>query len=362
MTVVAESAAAGVDRLAVDQQFAEIYAEHYERLRRHIYYRNQLSLASLAEDFAQETFMEMYRKMLTGELIERPYGFLCFLSRQVVCHHLKLKRNTAFTAVDLDDPANTRIVATGHAYAPDYPELAATAAELDAAMDAMEKASHAWRTAHREKYKLRQALLADTQGTRVLLPERRERKQQDLAAAEALEPQTLIRFQEACRRVGVLRGEMELAGGANYRSSSGLPASAASSEGTRVGSVTSDPSITHCLAGHRLDLDNVDFSATAQRRCRKCLVETVKRYQERKGTRGGLRPERGYGRATIAVETVERARQMLLDPSNEMSISAIAQSVGVTSSVLYRRLPDALAERRVRRATKKPQQLALVSA
>lgn len=281
MTVTAEAAATGVDRVVVDQQFTDIYAECYERLRKHIYYRNHLTLTDLAEDFTQETFIELYRKLLKGETFEHPYGLLCCIATRVVGTHLKVKRNTAFTAIDLGDPVNTPIIATGHAYAPEAPELAATAAELDAAMDVMTEASRAWRNAHQEKHMLRQLLRSDEKGTQVLHPERRECRRQQLAAAEALEPSVLARFKEACRQVGALRGELERAGGANYRSSAGMPASAMNAIG-RAGSVTSDISITHCLAGHALHLDNVSFGENGTRRCRACVMRNTAASQSRK--------------------------------------------------------------------------------
>lgn len=353
MTVTV-GAAPGVDRAAVDQQFTEIYAECFNRLARYIRFRNTGSLASLAEDFAQETCIELYWKMLKGEKFDHAYGILCFLSRAVVGRYLRLKRNTEFKVRDLTDPVNTPLIATGHAYAPETPELAETAAALDAAMDVMHQASQVWRAAHQEKYKIRRALLADEQGVTVIPIEKRASKQQKLAAVTAAEPLKLARFQEACRRVGVLRGELEQAGGANYRSSAGMPASAASAGSTKSGSVTSDPSVTHCPDGHLLDLDNTYFGENGRRRCRTCLDVQVKRSQTKRGQRAGSRPDRGYGRGTIAPELIEQARQMLLNTDNGMSIEAVGRAIGVSTAVFYKRLPDVLAERRKR--------LALVSA
>jgi hypothetical protein len=227
-------------------------------------------------------------------------------------------------------------------------------------MAAMELASLAWRSAHHAKGRYRHLLASDEQGTQELTDAGRDRTLRKLAEAEAVEPATLARFQEACHRVGALRAELERAGGANYRSSSGMPASAASSGSGREGSVTSDLSVTHCPEGHALVLDNLNFTAQGQRRCRSCMTQSAIRGQEKRGVRKNSRPQSGTGRGPVPAEVIDKARQMLTDPANRMSIKKIAEAVGVSSSVLYARAADAIAARRAIPATR--EQPALVSA
>lgn len=265
MTVTALAAAPGIDRQAVDRQFTSLYAQHFGRLTAHIRFTNRAEVAPLAEDFAQETFMNLYRSMLGGlEVGAGVFGVLRHRSNQLVAEYARRKKNVSFKAVDLGDPVNTPIIATGHAYAAEAPELAETARDLDVAMDEMERASEAWRLGHRAKYRLRQQMARDraTGTVNNLSAALRLAKGQALVTAEQREAFLLDRFQDTCRKVAALRSELEREGGSNYQSSAGMPHS--------VAPTVRDTNRTHCTHGHELTVDNTRFTSNGRRVCRTC--------------------------------------------------------------------------------------------
>lgn len=332
MTVQGEAPAADVDRQAVDQQFAEIYAEHYERLRRRLYYRNDLTLADLAEDFAQEAFIRLYQSMLKGKTAEKPYVLVCVIANRVVLQHLELKKNTARTT-DFSDPASTPIIAKGHAYAPATPELAHVSAELDQAINDMEAASAEWRSKNKA-WATQRSLLVATEAWDGLAHETAWSGADALRKADQAEATALEAFRRSCYRVGQLRAELENVGGGNWKSSSGIPVS----PGTRprVQGSLSDPTVTHCPDGHLLDRANTYFSPDGRRYCRTCRAAWAQQQNEkrRKGTstrsRGGV----------IPVDVLEQARQALASPEYlSRPVPDIAKTFGISKAGLYTNLP-----------------------
>ncbi|MGY3341216.1 hypothetical protein ACVW0K_007409 [Streptomyces filamentosus] len=338
MTVQGETPAADVDLGAAAQQMTEVYQQHWERLCVFIWKRLDLWQRDVAQDLASESFAELWaRYFLTGRTVDRPYGLLCTIARSQIGQHFLRKCNQE-RALDFADPVNTPILANGHAYGAETPELTLLTAELDAAMERMTAASQTWRDQHKETHRLRRLLADGHNASRGgLSPEAKQGLLSQLEVADRAEDQALLSFRDTCRTVGQLRGEMEVVAGPNWRSSTGLPQNPEITAPIK-GKYRNDPSVTHCPAGHLLDLANTHFAADGSRDCRACRNT---RYEARRDV--GPKPK---ARATTSLQTLVDARALLVDPANaHLSIAAIAAMVGVTAATLHRRIPG-LAELR----------------
>ncbi|WP_399559051.1 hypothetical protein OIA45_49105 (plasmid) [Streptomyces chartreusis] len=291
MTVQGDaSPVADVDLDAAAEQMAEIYGLYWERLRLFIWKRLDLWQEHLSEDLASETFAELWRRyFLAGRTVDKPYGLLCSMAVTQVARYFQ-RRGNLERALDFNDPVNTPIVATGHAYAANTPDLSGLAGALDAAMERMTKASTVWRELHKESHRYRKALSPDYRaGTGGVTQTRKEQQRQQLADAERRQSDALTAFQETCHHVGVLRAELEASAGPNWKSAAGMPASVAMSY-TREGSLSADVSVTHCPSGHELTLTNTHFYENGTRRCRACMDDTAKRCQAKaRATAGAAR-------------------------------------------------------------------------
>lgn len=337
------------DHGAIEQQFTEIYQQYRTQLARYIWRRLDLWQGQLAEDLANEAFIELWQHLLKGRPVDKPYGLLCRMARTKLSYFWSLQKNKE-RLVDLGDPANAPVVATGHAYAADTPGLAVLSSQLDQAMERMADASEKWRSLHKEAHRHRKILGDDYRaGTGGVSAAWKERAEKDLGVAERRQALALKSFQDVCRRVGTLRAELESIGGANWKSSTGMPSSTGSSGGVKNGSVTADLDRTHCPEGHRLDLNNIHFDADGRRHCRACNDASAKRHQAKVRVTTPAKSGRAPARIT-SPEALAAARALLADPAMAgLSVVEIGGRVGLSSGVLYRRIPD-LAE--LRRAAK----------
>jgi DNA-directed RNA polymerase specialized sigma24 family protein len=253
-----------VDLDAAAQQMTEIYGLYWERLRVFIWKRIDIREQHLAEDLASETFLELWRRyFLTGRVVDKPYGLLCTMARSQIGQHF-LRKGNLERSLDFTDPVNTPILATGHAYALERPDVVGLVRELDAAMETMQAASKTWRDAHKASHTHRTLLQRDdlTQTSRQTLGRK-------LAAADAHEDATLGAFREACAEVGRIRAELESVAGPHWRSAIGLPVNPEITA-VKAQSYRNNRALTHCPDGHLLDLNNTHFDEDGSRACRAC--------------------------------------------------------------------------------------------
>lgn len=334
MTVQAEATPVpDVDLDAAEKAFTELYRANWQRVQRYIWKRLDLSQGPLAEDLAQRAFLALWEDFYAkGKPVEFPMALVYKIARLSIGNYLNKKKNHE-TVLDITDPFNAPIIATGHAYAPETPHLAAISHALDNAMERMETASYAWRQADKTLHRLRSMLDNETVANPGGLTERtRERKRQDHQAAVRQESIRLAEFRAACAEVGRLRAELESDGGANWKSSSGMPASAGTRP--RLKGSRSDPTATHCCHGHALTRENTYFHADGDRECRICKAKPQSKPKS---------PARAEGRRassdTVPDDVLERARQMLADPANvRLRVVDIAKQCGMAQSTLNLRL------------------------
>lgn len=320
-----------VDLDAATEQFTEIYRAYADRLYRFIWRRLDLSEADLAEDLTSETFIELWRRYMLagrGADVAQPYGLLCTMARSQIGQHF-VKRANRERALDFNDPANTPIVVTGHAYALERPDTVGLVGDLDGAMETMRGASKTWRDAHKASHGVRTMLQrAD------LVDDTRQSLRQQLAEADAREDATLEAFRKTCAEVARLRGELESMVGPNWRSAIGLPVNPEITA-VKAGSYRNDRSVTHCPDGHLLDLNNTHFEEDGSRICRACKSA---QYAARNPATGVVR--------TVSEEVLDKARAMLGDPAcAHMSLAAIAKHVGTSSTTISNRLTAEVAAR-----------------
>lgn len=341
MTVQAAAApVASVDLDAAAQQMTEIYGLYWERLRVFIWKRLDLNQEHLAEDLASETFLELWRRyFLTGRgpEVAKPYGLLCTMARSQVGQHF-IKRGNLERALDFTDPANTPVLATGHAYALERPDTTVMVRDLDDAMETMRAASTAWRDAHKASHGLRSMLADGYNASRGGLTEgARKTLRQQLADAEQHEDATLHVFRGTCARVGQLRAEVEAVAGPHWRSSLGLPVNPEITA-TKAGNYRNDRSMTHCPAGHLLDLNNTHFEEDGARQCRAC--KNARYAAARKSA-----PANTVN--TVADDVLDKARALLADPAHaDLSLAAIAKRLGISPTTISVRLAAEVAARR----------------
>lgn len=334
----ADLSAADLDAAA--QQFTDIYRTYADRLCRFIWHRLDISEAQLAEDLTSETFMELWRRyMLAGRAasVEKPYGLLCTMARSQIGQYFNRMKNGEW-ALDFADPTNTPLLATGHAYALERPDVAGLVRDLDAAMEAMRAASKAWRDAHKDSHGLRSMLEDGYNASRGGLTESTKASlRQQLDDADQHEDQTLHTFRGTCARVGQIRAELEAVAGPNWTSSVGHPVNPAISV-IKAGVYRNDRSVTHCPDGHLLDLNNTHFEEDGSRVCRACRNA---RYAARKA------PAAPIAVRTISDEVIDKARAMLADPQcASLSLAAIGKSLGISYTTIVERLPAEVAARR----------------
>ncbi|NUP37037.1 MAG: hypothetical protein HOY76_08465 [Streptomyces sp.] len=341
MTVVEDQpdTPGGVDLEAAGRRFTEIYEQYRTRLRSFIWRRLDLWQEQLAEDLTQETFFELWRlHLLKGRDPEKPYGLLCTMARSQIGQHFQCKKNTE-RALDFTDPANTPIIATGHAYALETPGLTELTAGLDVAMDDMTAASKSWRDKHKDSHRLRSLLDDDYNVSRGgLTTETKEELAKRLELADAEEVEALKTFRGTCRRVGELRAEIEGLAGPNWRSVIGLPINPEITS-VRKGVYRNDLSVTHCPDGHLLDLNNTTFGEDGSRKCRACRNADY--------AAGRDAAPKGKTVSTVSAEKIAAARTLLADPANaHRSIASIAKELGISSTTIHKRIPDVAELRR----------------
>jgi DNA-directed RNA polymerase specialized sigma24 family protein len=335
---------------AADQQFTVLFTEYWPRVRAYVWTRLRANETHLAEDLAQETLIRFWKGYVQTGKLESPdrcFGLLATIARGVLSKHFARPRNHE-GATDFEDPANRWLFPVTHAYAPDSPHLAALGRELENAMDHMAQASQLWRDKHAESYSLR-IRLSDTYHAAKggLTDERRRQIAIEADAAEVAEAELLVTFREACRRVGQLRAEVEAEAGPGWHTPMPQPVFQHHAEGPQEGSVSSDLSLTHCPAGHKLDLANVHFFEDGTRRCRQCRLDVQRASIARRPTRATSTT----AKKTVATDALAKARAVLEDTAHDhLELKQAAQLTGVTESTMRRRLPDVLAARQQRRA------------
>jgi DNA-directed RNA polymerase specialized sigma24 family protein/AraC-like DNA-binding protein len=336
----------GEDSPVADAEFEAIFRQYFGQLSRFIRVRVQDAHRHLAEDLAQEAFIDLWNSFVKpGRLheVERVYPLLATIARMTISSFYKTKSNILGAATDFSDPVNTPLIVTGHVYVHESPDLALLGRELNDAMAAMTAASKTWRDKDQTRGQLRRYL---NDGNRYFLggltPETKARMQNDLADAEHAEAHALLAFRDACQAVAELRGELERAAGPNWSSSTGMP----SSLGTRRredGSYTSDPTVTHCPQGHLMDRDNTYFYDDGTRSCRYCAAARGEKNNQR---RRAANPATREATQTTSPEVIEAARKMLTDPTQQLSLAKIADAVGVSTATLAKRLPAEVAARK----------------
>jgi DNA-directed RNA polymerase specialized sigma24 family protein len=326
------------DRQAAERQFTEIYAAHRVRLVRYLAMLLGPGQTPLAEDMAQDAFIQLWRDLTEkANPVDsaRVYGLLKIMGRRAIGSYYKSARNHE-ASVDYDAPDSKPLIPAGHSYAPDVPELHALALELDAAMQRMTEASELWRNLNKESAACRLKLSDGWRDNRGgLTPRTRQDLEAKAVETEAAEEKALVDFRETCRLVGQLRAELERAAGPNWRSSTGMPNRTHSGGGEL--SYAKDPTATHCATGHLLDRLNTAYTAEGYRRCRECL----RAQQAKSKPRGGALPA-GRGR-TVDPEVIERARQLLADPALGHTVLTVAALLGVGQMTLYRAFPGGVA-------------------
>lgn len=275
MTVSGESSTAPPARDAADAMFTEIYAAYCNRVRQFIRSRLHVSQQHLAEDLANETFIDLWKSLLKGRGVQgqSPFPLLAYIARTKIAEHFKYQKNNE-KPLDMADPCNRAVLEPGHSYAHGTPVLADLSNELDQAMDRMAAASELWRELHKEAHRSRRALSDGYRGG--VSEDVRRRSAEALHVAERRQVLALRELQESCRHVGALRLELEAAGGANWKSSAGMPASVAKNSNSRETTLPAD-----CIHGHRMDLNNTHFFADGSRRCRICMDTAARNFREK---------------------------------------------------------------------------------
>ncbi|MGW5210029.1 hypothetical protein ACWEQO_02105 [Streptomyces sp. NPDC004051] len=264
---------------AVEEQFNEIYNEYSRRLTAWVRWHLPSSLASQAEDFAQDAFISLLEYMRKGKPVEKPYGLLMKMAQRRIWERQALHSTQHSFVFDVNSPGYSLLDGFNeHRYASGDPVLAMIAAELETAHERMTAASERWRKLHQKVASMKPRGAATTDPARIARNEARK------AEACLQRDEALTELQEACRVVGQLRGELEQAGGGSWRSCSGWPPPRYSG-GVRKDGVASDPTSTECSKGHCLkDLERVSFTADGTRQCRECKAGANDRQRAARAT------------------------------------------------------------------------------
>lgn len=332
MTVQAKAPVPDVDLDAAHATFTRIFQQYAPRISAFVATRVDREQLHLVDDFTQETFILLWTSYVQpGRMtnVDKPFGLLATIARTVIAKHYRTKNRTRLErTLDFSDPANTPALATRHVYVSESPELHQQCQELDAAMARMTEASKDWREKDKLRGRLRRALRNDRHWQGGMLTETRDRMKADADAAERSELKALDVFRDACRTVAALRADLERAAGPNWRSSTGMPASAWKKAPSDAW--TTDPDRTHCPRGHALDRDTVVFTAEGARTCTRCKADAS--WTKTKATPAG--------RKTVQPEVIERGRRLLVDPNNRRSIRSVASELGLSEATLYHRIPN----------------------
>lgn len=264
----------------VEEQFAAVYAEQFQRLVRWLQWRLP-SHRHNAEDLAQETFQVFWVELGKGfEVRPTVFGFLKFLANQEIARSFRIQsRDTAVEVVDFaEGEAFGSVPTSRHRYTSADPELSMVAAELDAAMERMQDASDRWRKLHAKVAAMRPYRESHREPAHKLRARQVRREEVHRQRDEAL-----VELQEACRVVGNLRGELERLGGCGYRSSGGWPPPLTYSCGMRSRkTAVCDPALKDCPNGHPLGLEALGFLADGSAVCRACSQEATARNARKK--------------------------------------------------------------------------------
>lgn len=324
------------------EMFAAQYARYWNTLCGYIALRVDDRHRHQAEDLAQEAVIRVWTQYaLTGKLRawDRLWPLFKLSARSVLGDFYELK-SSRDRSLDFADPVNAPVISTGHAYALETPGLSSLVADLAQAMETMTARSTAWRDLHKERYALRAQLADDYMASRGGITDSAKARTQDrLADADREEETALEAFRLACRRVGQLRAEIESEAGANWQSVTGMPVESDTTP-FRKGVYRNDRSVTHCPSGHLLDKDNTHFGEDGSRRCRACNAKDNEKQKLARRAQA-VRPKRD----TIAADAIATARALYLDPTNTLTVAAIAREVGASPATLYRRIPELAARR-----------------
>jgi DNA-directed RNA polymerase specialized sigma24 family protein len=247
-----------------DDLFTSLYAKYWRRITWYMRERLDDRHVDYAEDLAQETFIRFWRYYaVKGK--PGSYTLLTLQARSTLAAFYET-RAAGERATDFADPVNAPLASACGTYAIGRPDMAPVVRELEAALEQMAEASQEWRGQHKAAGALRGRIAKCTKAEKIAQREAEYRE------ATGRSERLLITFRDACRRVGDLRAELERAGGPRWNASSGGPDAPAEREKT-AGALKSDPTVTHCSKGHRLDLENANFDADGSRRCRTCKTD-----------------------------------------------------------------------------------------
>lgn len=302
MTVAEEATDTAADLPVAQQPIDELHSTYWSRLVRFAWTRLDAAHRHLAEDMAQEAFIDFWRQyLLKGTPVERPFGLLCAMVRSRMFHFYD-SRMSAERVVDFADPVNTPFVAAAATYTPGTPGLAKLAADLDAAMDTMTTASLGWREANKEHLRLHRRYAGQPATGR---------QEAQLQRAAQAEDAALLALQAACQKVGNLRGDLEAETGASWRACPYLPYGSdrgVQQDGHRMDDLALP---SHCEAGHEFTWENSYYRTSGHRGCRTCRI--VGQRDRRAVTRGkaSAEPKRlcAYGHA-------ETPENVYLEPSS----------------------------------------------
>lgn len=267
--------------MSSEESFNDIYREQARRLHAWLYWKLPSSMPHLADDYAQETFHDLWVHLQKGGTVDYPWAFLKKIaSRRMADYFARNKADSDALLVDFVAEVLPEGVLSGNAidgrYASGEPELALTCAQLQSAMERMQEASKTWRDLHSKvsRCRSRAALYKDPAAVAKWEAEtKRTVRQRDEA---------LVKLQTACAVVGDLRAELEREGGACWQSSCGWPPPPFRKGGLPRGAGATDPTVTECCNGHRLDdLENVNFTADGVRNCRTCYTAANQRCKTR---------------------------------------------------------------------------------
>jgi DNA-directed RNA polymerase specialized sigma24 family protein len=261
-----------------EAQFTDLFARYYNRLVWYIRVRLDDRHADFAEDLTQETFLRLWQ-YYSAKGKPGSYTLLTLQARSRIAAFYETRAATE-RATDFADPMNTPLTAGAGTFAIGRPEVAPLVHELEDAMEQMTRASQAWRDQHKAAFAIRGRIDKTTK------PKAIARLQAEYAAAVRRGDRLLAAFRDSCLRVGQLRAEIETAAGPRWNASSSGP-DAIDERAKTPGSLKSDPTVTHCPAGHRMDLENTNFSEDGARRCRTCKAQQARDWHSARGSLAG---------------------------------------------------------------------------